>query len=210
MADLALYYEATPPAYVATQSKSRGLILTQGGAGEFEFPITGIVVGDSDASLCGFPTGVGVLDEFASLKTEFSSPEELDTDYINTGVSIRESLDVLRQGLSPLRTLYVSDVFGREVAGGKTIYSVELATNCTEVIYLGIASKANIKEDMIFRGWHRVLPNFNRVRPIVSGLEFRILLYTKGAGRFVVYSMTAWAKLTDRRGFNASPRSVKE
>jgi len=209
MTDSTLYFEADPIPYVAIQNKGRGLILTSGGAGEFEFPITGIIEGESDGQICGTPNSIGVLDDFASVQVG-NEVEEIDVTFINTGVVVNETVDILRQGLTPLRTLLLSEVFGREIAGGKTIYAIELATDCSEVIYLGVASKARLKEEIIFRGWNRVLPGSNRVRHIVSGLEFRILLYTKGAGRFNIYSMTAWMKLTDRRGFNTSPRSVQQ
>lgn len=203
-----LYYEANPTPYVVNNQKKRGLIITAGGAGEFEFPLTGIV-GRGEFPLCGTPDFVGALDEFASYQ-ELSEVEDAEVTYINTGISITETVEISKRNMSPLRTLFISDIFGRDVSGGKTVYAVEVNTDCPEVIYLGLASRMKAREDIIFRGWNRILPDHNRARFIVSGLEFRVMLYTKGAGRFNIYSITAWMKLTDRRGFNTSPRGVKE
>jgi hypothetical protein len=205
---LALYYEPVPAAYSTPAPLGKGMIVNADGAGQIEVPITGIA-SDFNKSLCGTPSFIGVLDEYAALAVPAEAEEaEMETMYIRQGSIITEDV-LVTQGFDPLRTLLVSGVIGRDIAGGKTIYGVDVVTDCKDVLYVGIASKQLPKEDFIFRKWQRVLyPNFF-ARPVVSGREFRILLYTKGAGRFEIYNITVWMKLTDRRGFNTSPQGVK-
>ena len=205
---LPLYMAHNPVAYVVPAPLGKGLIVNADGAGQIELSITGIA-GDLDTPLCGTPRFIGVLDEYASEVVPSDITErDLETTYIKQGEWLTEEL-LIKDGFNPLRTLFISGVIGREIDGGLTIYGVEAFTDCQDTIFVGIASKQRAKEDFIFRKWIRVMyPNFI-ARPVVSGREFRILVYTKGAGRFNLFGLKLWMKLTDRRGFNTSPQAVK-
>jgi hypothetical protein len=206
---LPLYFEANPPPYVVAAPQKKGLILSAAGVGQTELPITGIT-GDINVPLCGTPSFIGILDEYASeVIQENLTERDLETTYIRQGEFLTEDLTI-KEGFDPLRTLLISGVIGREIAGGKTIYGVDIITDCQDALFVGVASKQLPKEDFIFRKWQRIVcPNFI-ARPVVSGREFRLLLYTKGAGRFNIFGITVWMKLTDRRGFNTSPQGVKQ
>ncbi len=198
-----LYLEAIPPPYVAGRFGGKGFIFTSEGLGELDFGITGIVA-NPEHPLCTTPLGVGILDDYAGIVMEYRT-EELEVEYIRKGELITEHLDFIR-GIDPLRTLFISDSFGADVPGGLTIYGVDITTNTTEAVYVGVASRLNFKDDFIFRKWTKVKYPAVLARPIVSGREFKLIIYTKGAGQFVIKMVTVWMKLTDRRGFNTSPQ----
>ena len=205
---LPLYFEATPANYVVPAPQGEGLIFSADGMGQTELLITGIT-GDVNVGLCGTPNFIGILDEYAGEMVPVNLTEkDLETTYIRQGEFLTEDLTI-KEGFDPLRTLLISGVIGREIAGGLTIYGVDVHTDCQDALFVGIASKQMPREDFIFRKWQRIVyPNFI-ARPVVSGREFRLLLYTKGAGRFNIFGITVWMKLTDRRGFNTSPHGVK-
>lgn len=202
-----LYLEATPPPYDAGRHGGKGFIYTPEGLGELDFGITGIVA-NKEHPLCTVPMGVGILDDFSGIVQELGL-EELEVTYIRKGEYITEHLDCLTK-IDPLRTLFISDSFGAEVPGGLTIYGVDITTNTTEAVYVGVASRLNFKDDFIFRKWTKIKYPAVLARPIVSGREFKLLIYTKGAGSFVLKSITVWVKLTDRRGFNTSPQAISD
>lgn len=206
---LALYLAPTPDAYVVVAPQGRGLVVSADGVGEVEMSITGIAK-DVNKAVCGTPAFIGVLDEYAAMFDSSTLREyDLETTYIKQGEFITEDI-FTRKGFDPLRTMLISGVVGRDIPGGKTIYGVDVVTDCQDAIFVGVASKQRPKEDFLFKRWKRVMyPNFI-ARPVVRGKEFRIFLYTKGAGRFKVHSITVWMKLTDRRGFNTSPQAVKQ
>jgi hypothetical protein len=201
-----LHMEATPPPYNPGASAGKGFIYTAEGFGELDFALSGIVV-TTEHPLCTMPVGVGILDAYAGVVKEYKIAE-LETEYIRQGARVTEQLDSV-VGIAPLRTLFISDAFGGEVPGGLTIYGIDVNTNLTEALYVGIASRMNVKDDFIFRTWTKVKYPGVLARPIVSGREFKLLLYTQGGGQFTIKGITVWAKLTDRRGFNTSPSQGK-
>jgi hypothetical protein len=199
-----LYFEATPAPYEAAIPRSgKGFIYTAEGLGELDFGITGIVA-NTENPFCAAPEGIGYLDNYSGFVKEFTT-QELSIEYIRQGERITERLDFL-QGIDPLRTLFISDSFGADVSGGLTIYGVEVDATITEAIYIGIASRRNIKEDFNFQKWVKIKYPAALARPIVSGREFKLLLFTVGAGRFTIKGIKVWCKLTDRRGFNTGPQ----
>ncbi len=205
---LPLFIQANPSPYVAIQPQGKGLIVNPDGVGQTEILITGIA-SDFNSSICGTPDFVGRLDEHpGKIILGDLTVKELETQFVRGGEILTELVEIV-EGFKPLRTLMISGVVGREVSGGKTIYGVDINTNCLDAMYVGVASKQNQKEDFIFKKWVKAnYPNYF-ARPVVSGREFRILIFTVGAGRFEINSITAWMKLTDRRGFNTSPQAVK-
>lgn len=201
-----LYYPANPPAYSTTKFSDKGYIYTSEGLGELDFAVTGII-SKSEHPRCGTPSAIGILDAYAGVARNITV-KELEVEYIRQGSRVTEALEAVT-GIAPIRTLFISDDFGGDLPGGLTIYGVEVVTNLREALYVGIASRMHIKEDFIFRKWVKLTWPGVLARPIVSGREFRILLYTTGAGSFTIKSLRAWVKLTDRRGFNTSPQGVK-
>jgi hypothetical protein len=200
-----LYLEATPTPYAVATAVGKGFIYTPEGLGELDFSLSGIVV-TTEHPLCASPMGIGILEAYAGVVKEYKI-QELETEYIRQGQRVTEALDAI-VGIAPLRTLFVSDAFGADVPGGLTIYGVDITTNLTEALYIGIASRMNFKDDFIFRIWTKIHYPGVLARPIVSGREFKLLFYTQGAGQFTVKNITVWAKLTDRRGFNTGPQST--
>lgn len=202
-----LYFPADPVPYQAGQRARRGFIYTSEGLGQLDFGISGIVA-RTEHPTCASPEGIGILDEYAGFVSELQI-EELSTRYIRQGEEVTEELSIIK-GIDPLRTLFISDRFGDEIPGGLTIYGIDLVTDNKEAVYVGIASRLNIKEDFIFRKWVKIKYPAMLARPIVSGREFKLLIYTKGAGNFTLKGVTVWLKLTDRRGFNASPQAAAQ
>lgn len=202
-----LYYPASPPAYQAGRRGGRGFIYTSEGLGQLDFAITGVVA-RTEHPTCTMPECLGILDEYAGIVKELQV-EELATRYIRQGEEVTEELELIK-GIDPLRTLFISDRFGDDVPGGLTIYGVDVLTDNKEAVYVGIASRLNIKEEFIFRKWVKIKYPGALARPIVSGREFKLLIYTKGAGAFTIRGVTVWAKLTDRRGFNTSPQGAAQ
>jgi hypothetical protein len=201
-----LYFAADPVPYtVALPMSGKGFIFTPEGLGELDFNVTGIVP-NPEHPLCTTPQAVGILDNYSGV-VQVRTVEEMEVTYIRQGMRVTEHLEALT-GIDPLRTLFISDAFGADIPGGLTIYGVDISTNLTEALYVGVASRMNFKDDFIFRKWTKVHYPGVLARPIVSGREFKLLLYTKGAGQFAIKKITVWAKLTDRRGFNTSPANA--
>ncbi len=201
-----LMFPATPAPYAPAKVKERGLILSPEGLGELDFGVTG-VVSNRENPYCTTPYGVCILDNYAGVVSAITT-QELEVEYIRKGVRVTEDVEAIF-GIDPLRTLLITDSFGADVHGGLTLYSVSIDSNIKDAIYVGVASRMNVKDDFIFRKWSKIGYPAAFARPIVSGREFKLLIYTKGAGDFQIKSITAWLKLTDRRGFNTSPRGAQ-
>jgi hypothetical protein len=202
-----LYYPANPAPYGVGEVVGKGFLLTPAGLGDLDFSITGIIA-NPEHPLCATPVCIGILDEYAGLVRTVQPIREEEIEFIRTGDRVTEPAET-KLGIDPLRTLLISDAFGGDTPGGLTIYGVDVQTNIPDAIFVGIASRLNIKDDFIFRKWCRIkYPNM-LARPVVSGREFKLLLYTKGAGQFIIKAITVWAKLTDRRGFNTSPKGAQ-
>jgi hypothetical protein len=202
-----LIYPANPAPYVKGSQLGHGYLLTKGGMTQTDFVITSCTLA-SGKRLCACVIGLGVLDEAPAYRTQTQEGIYQEIVYYKAGESVTEDVLVDNQGYMPLRTLYISDVIGRDIPGGKTIYAIDIVSDCTDRVYIGISSLRNPKDGMTFRKWQQVYYPHSRVRPIVSGQEFRIHVYTKGAGRFNILSLTAWLKVTDLRGFNTSPQGA--
>ena len=205
MGDADLYFAAMPEPYSAVGFVNKGLLLSVGaGAGNVDYAIRGIA-----APYCTTDAGIGRLEESAAVQSQdVLTSVQASTRYVLNNTEYTALLPLFQEGLAPLRTLYVSEPFGSEVPGGKTIYSVEVITDCPDVMYVGVLHRRSYKEEFLFKDWRRMQPYATRASIVASGIEFKVMLFTVGGGEFKVNRITAWAKLTDRRGFHTFPGGV--
>lgn len=197
-----LYLPATPEQYVATGHAKRGLVFSVGeGAGNVDYDMRGIV-----APYCTYEAGIGYIEESPSLqRADVFTSVEKQISYMTNQGQVDIPVPLHQEGFDPLRTLLVSDSFGSELPGGKTLYSIEVLSDCQDVVYVGASRRISHKDPFQFMGWRRIQPYTTRGGPITSGIEFKVLVFTVGAGLFKIDRVTAWIKLTDRRGFHTFP-----
>lgn len=204
-----LIYSANPVSYDAGTQLGKGFLLTKEGMTQTDFVITSCILA-AGRRVCAQPAGLGILDDIPSIMQNIDEGHYQSINYYKAGESVTEDILVDNEGYQPLRTLYISDIIGRDMPGGKTIYAIDITTDCRDRIYIGVSSMRNPKDGMTFRKWQQVYYPHSRVRPVVSGQEFRIHIYTKGAGRFSIQALTVWLKITDLRGFNTSPQGASD
>lgn len=202
MGETDLYYPASPTPYAATKNAQRGFLLAVGkGAGNVDYSINGIA-----APYCTYIWGIGMIEESSAIESALAlSSVETDVDYIINGELVIASLPIIQEGFQPLRNLYVSEPLLAEVPGGKTLYSVEVVSNCEDSIYVAAAARNSYKDPFRATNWQRIWPYSTRAGVRTSGIEFRIMVFVLGGGRFEIKAITAWFKLTDRRGFHTQP-----
>lgn len=194
-----LYYTATPTTYAPSGAAGKGFFLAvEKGACILDFDIRGI-----SAPYCTYASGVGRIDESASLEgTTALVAENVDMTAVVGGELGTINLPLRDGGMTPLRAFYLSQPIGRDIPGGKTLYSIEVITDCQDTIFVNVLRKASSREPFRAKTWAKILPYKTMVTIPTSGLEFMVMLYVKGGGAFRIHRVTAWCKLTDRRGLH--------
>jgi hypothetical protein len=102
--------------------------------------------------------------------------------------------------------LIKSNNFGRNVRGGKTLYSQDFDADCEDDFTVIVERRFNKKGQ--FEEFIRGMTNeFSASRLICSGEEFRMSILLDGIRKQQVTfrNVKCWFKLTDLRGFNTNP-----
>lgn len=179
-----LFFAANPAMYNPGYCVGKGIALRVGeGAGELSFCITG-------------------YSKFLGIKL---CTYALDSDAVNIGPDVF--------AIGELTThpdlLYIeTNRFGRELHGGKTLYSIDIDGHGQRELLVSVYRRFTYADDFEEFVKAYALVDYGRFRAPVAGVEFKVVLSLLPKAlekKFELTKLITWIKVTDRRGFNTSP-----
>lgn len=214
-------YSEVPPAYgLPFGGKREGFIWSKSGMGSYEFPLFGVVrwrgwlIGTTDKHIGVMPGSQSKIEPLDAVTLDdirgtLGNPE--GGAWTDDAKITIDSWDMFPEGpldslgdtpayQTPVRHLLQTETMDFKVNCGKTIYGIEIGSNATEGVIIGVASRFAYGEPMKLRKWSPIPRLKNMATFVVYGVEFRILLYAKDVPPFSIDYLKIFFKLTDRRG----------
>jgi len=137
-----------------------------------------------------------------------------EADYALTGFSNYDNLKYAATKIAigtldkePTDIELLSQPFGKEWYGGKTVYSVEVDATANRDVFIEVGSRDNYKDEKFDLGREVVMHKTGRVGYIKAGREFEVCLkWRSGVPDDVKFwGLRLWLKLTGRQGLNTIP-----
>jgi len=195
--------------------RRQGFVWSSSGMGQYEFSLTGVNRHDGvllactekhigelpgSASAIEPETGASITEIEGTLAAPIVTRTPVSGWELDVGAGNLDDLGEVYAQQTPIRYLLQTEMMDFRVRCGKTIYGVELGTDCIDGLLVGVSSRYEYGQPMKVRSWTPMIVGNNIASMIVYGVEFRVLVYAKDVAPFSIEYMKVFFKLTDRRG----------